>query len=116
MILLETGLKSYLPFFPGSSRRSKMEHSDASPSLTAGIFGYFTSLTKIFSNYRFYGLSYVKVLMRCCQKLVSENIYHFLAGGLRGSHTEHSVASPGLMAGIFEFYKFDEDFLELRIS
>jgi len=55
MILLETGLKSHLPFVPGSSRRSKMEHSDASPSLMAGIFGYFTSLTKIFSNYRFYG-------------------------------------------------------------
>jgi len=51
-----------------------------------------------------YGLAYVKVLMRCCQKLVSEVIYHFFPGGLRGSHTEHSVASPGLMAGIFEYF------------
>jgi len=41
------------PFFASSLRRSKKEHSVASPSLMAGIFACFPSLTTFFSSYRF---------------------------------------------------------------
>ena len=54
-VVLETGLKSYVPIFASSLRRSKMEHSVASPSLMAGIFPCFPILSTFFSSYRFDG-------------------------------------------------------------
>jgi len=81
-----------------------MEHSVVSPSLMAGIFEYFTSLTRIFSNYRFDGHIWL-ITCESTHDILPEtrlkSYLPFFPGSLRGSKMLHSVASPSLMAGIF---------------
>ena len=92
------------PFFASSLTRSKMEHSVASPTLMAGIFACFPSLTTFFSSYRFDGHKWHTTRGSTHRVLVETGlksyvpIFCFEFDAIKNGI---SVASPSLAAGIF---------------